>query len=94
MYKTGGYLSESLIEELEIIKETAHQVVIAYPYKDRHGSMGTRECREAKNSGNRIIHPTYEAARDFLKAKAEVGVRVAINRLNSAEKYKEAVSKL
>jgi len=28
-YRTGGYLSASLIEELEIVKETTHQVVVA-----------------------------------------------------------------
>jgi len=93
-YRTGGYLSATLIEELEVVKETAHQVVVAYPYKDRKGNVGTREVREAKISGNLILHDTYEEAYAHLVKKAATGVRCAIGSLERAKNFQETVSKL
>ena len=93
-YRTGGYLSATLIEELEIVKETRHQVVVAYPYKDRNGTAGTREVREAKISGNLILHDTYEESLAHLVKKAATGVRCAMGSLERARDFQETVSKL
>lgn len=93
-YRTGDYLSESMIVEVEVIKETATQIVISYPTKGKDGSMTTRECREQKVSGARITHDTYEEARSHLVARAATGLHAAEHRRERAKDHSDQVSKL
>ena len=73
-YKTGGY-GKNLIQEVEIVRETEKQVVIA----SRNGS----ERREAKRSDYQNYFDEWQAAKDFLLEKAEKrveGIKVQLER--------------
>lgn len=86
-YRTGRYCCDALIEEIEVIKETATQIVVSYSHIDKNGNTETRVVRECKNSGGQRIHETYEDAKKYLIKDAETGIRCAKGKLKRAEEH-------
>ena len=83
-YKTGGYGNE--IEEIEIVRETAHFIFITIT--DWQGRKTVEKT--SKSSTYERYHDTWKQARDYLYAQAELNRDRLLERLKDVEaKIKE-----
>lgn len=79
-YKTSAYTG-SRIDPVELIRETAKQVLI----RESHSSGRIEEARYLKSSAYCQLHESWEAARAYLIAQTVIQINEATDNLASLE---------
>lgn len=87
-YMTGAY--SRLIEEVEVVKETAKQIVVAT--KSYDGKI--YEHRTAKGTWYRKYHDTWDEAYEYLVTKTEESIAKAKDNVARLEKTLEEIKGL